>query len=80
VYHDMIYIADELKEDLERVYQKAEQLSRFRRLQPRRPKLLTTVARILGSILVAVGQWLAEWGSPSLASPIGQEQHRMARS
>ena len=76
---EMAYIADELKRDLEQAYRKAEQGWQFRHLQPRRPELLTTVTRILGSILVVVGQWLAEWGRTSLASLASQEQYRIAR-
>jgi hypothetical protein len=68
MYHEVVYRNDELKRELEQASQKAARGWRFRNLQPRRPKPLATVTTILGSILVAVGQWLAAQGRSSLAS------------
>ena len=68
MYHDVVHKNDELKRDLEQASQEAARGWRFRHLQSRRPKLPTTVTTILGSTLVAVGQWLAARGRSSLAS------------
>ena len=68
MYRDVAYRNDELKRDLEQASQEAARGWRFRHLQSRRPELPTAVATTLGSILVAVGQWLAARGRSSLAS------------
>lgn len=74
MYHDVVYKNDELKRDLEQASQKAARGWRFRHLQSRRPNLFTTAMAILGSTLVAVGQWLAARGRSSLASSAWREQ------